>query len=100
MAAESVILCRKRHGIGARFLGAIPSRPRRKRGGSIGMDAQSRIELLEEALAEYVARYGITEKARAAMIRGGSSPTNLDAESGERGTGDEAHSPIDRLPQG
>ena len=66
----------------------------------IDMDVQSRIEILEAALAEYVARYGFTEKARAAMIRGGSSPTNLDAESGERGTGDEAHSPTDRLPQG
>ena len=44
------------------------------------MDAQSRIEILEAALAEYVARYGFTEKARAAMIRGGSSPANLDAE--------------------
>lgn len=33
------------------------------------MDAQSRIEILEAALAEYVAKYGFTEKARAAMIR-------------------------------
>jgi hypothetical protein len=64
------------------------------------MDAQRRIEILEAALAEYVARYGFTEKARAAMIRGGSSSTNLDADSGHRGKGDEAHSPIDRLPQG
>ena len=64
------------------------------------MDAQSRIEILEAALAEYVAKYGFTEKARAAMIRSGSSPTNLDTESGDRGKGDEAHSPIDRLPQG
>ena len=33
------------------------------------MDAQHRIEILETALAEYIAKYGFTEKARAAMIR-------------------------------
>ena len=64
------------------------------------MDAQRRIEILETALAEYIAKYGFTEKARAAMIRSGSFPTNLDAESGHGGSGDEEQIPTGRLSQG
>ena len=52
------------------------------------MDAQRRIEVLETALAEYIAKYGFTEKARAAMIRSGSSSTNLDADSVHGGDDD------------
>lgn len=63
-------------------------------------DAQGRIEILEAALTEYIAKYGLTERARAAMICLGPPLTSSDAEPSSHSNNVEAWQQTAALPQG
>lgn len=68
--------------------------------GSFGVDTQKQIEVLEAALAEYIARCGFTEQARAAMFRSTFPPCSKGgAEPVHGGDGDEDRPQAGSLPQ-
>jgi hypothetical protein len=64
------------------------------------MYLQQRIEILEAALTDYITKYGLTEKARVAMIWPGPSLTSSDAEPNSHSNNEGDRPPPVALPQG